>query len=227
MSRFLPADHYVHDEPLLAKSVRTAAKLVTRSLHGAMLVGIEPDDVDPELGYIVPGEFSDDGTRCVTQFVEKPTDAAARVLITRGAVWNSFIFWANATNLLAVMRDRLPQIVENMTRALLWRRPGEEGTPMLDELYERLPVIDFSRAVLQGAESALRVSTAPACGWTDLGTPQRVIQALRRFRASVWVQRERTGTCLCGQSKHETIERGRPRDALPGAITDHRLMLRR
>jgi len=179
---FLPADHYVHDEALLAESVRVAAELVTCGPDGPTLVGIEPDDVDPDLGYIVPGDPLDDGSRRVTQFIEKPTDAIARTLIAHGAVWNSFIFWANASALLALIRTRIPQIVADMTAVLLRRRPGEESTHSLDELYERLPVVDFSRAVLQGAESTLRVSTAPACGWTDLGTPQRVIQALQRFR---------------------------------------------
>jgi mannose-1-phosphate guanylyltransferase len=178
---FLPADHYVHDEALLAGTVRTAARLVSGSWEGATLIGIKPDTIDPELGYIVPGELVDDGTRYVAQFVEKPTDAVARSLIARGAVWNTFIFCARATTLLALMRSRLPKVVEDMTTALVRRRRDDEGTRALDELYERLPMIDFSRTVVQGAESALRVSTAPACGWTDLGTPRSVILALRRF----------------------------------------------
>jgi mannose-1-phosphate guanylyltransferase len=179
---FLPADHYVHDEAVLADTVRTAARLVSRSWEGATLIGIEPDNIDPELGYIVPGEPVDDnGTRRVAEFVEKPTDAVARALIARGAVWNTFIFCANATTLLAFMRSRLPEVVENMTTAFARRRQGDEGTRALDELYERLPVIDFSRTVVQGGESALRVSTAPACGWTDLGTPRSVLLALRRL----------------------------------------------
>jgi mannose-1-phosphate guanylyltransferase len=178
---FLPADHYVHDEALLADSMRTAAKFITRDRDGLTLVGIEPDDIDIELGYIVPGDPVEDGIRRVAQFVEKPTVAFARDLIARGAVWNSFIFWAHATTLLALLRGRLPEIVEEMTNALArdWRR--DEGMPALEELYERLPVVDFSRAIMQSAESVLRVSIAPACGWTDIGTPRRVIQALRRF----------------------------------------------
>jgi hypothetical protein len=51
----------------------------------------------------------------------------------------------------------------------------------LDELYQRLPIVDFSRAIVQGSESRLRVITAPACGWTDLGTPERVAQTLQRL----------------------------------------------
>ena len=35
--------------------------------------------------------------------------------------------------------------------------------------------------VIQGAEAQLRVITAPACGWSDLGTPQRVADTLARL----------------------------------------------
>jgi hypothetical protein len=44
----------------------------------------------------------------------------------------------------------------------------------LSELYERLPSIDFSRAIIQSAKSGLRVIPAPNCGWADLSTPQCV-----------------------------------------------------
>ncbi len=185
---FLPADHYVHDEASLADSMRTAAMFVTRDRDGVTVIGIEPDDIDIELGYIVPGGPVEDGIRRVAQFVEKPTAAFARDLIARGAVWNSFIFWAHATTLLALIRSRLPEIVEEMTNALArdWR--GDEDTPALEGLYESLPIIDFSRAVMQDAESVLRVSTAPACGWTDLGTPRRVVQTLQRLQLASAIQ---------------------------------------
>jgi mannose-1-phosphate guanylyltransferase len=48
-------------------------------------------------------------------------------------------------------------------------------------LYPQLPTLDFSRDVLQGQESRLRVLTVPACGWSDLGTPRRVADTLSRI----------------------------------------------
>jgi mannose-1-phosphate guanylyltransferase len=179
---FLPADHYVHDEALLADSVRAAFRFGSRGRDDITLIGIEPDEVDPELGYIVPGGPLDDSTHRVAEFVEKPAAATARELVARGAVWNSFIFAARATTLLALIRRRMPEIVRDMTAALTRDRRRAARARALDELYEHLPVLDFSRTVVQGAESILRVSTAPACGWTDLGTPRRVAQLLQRLR---------------------------------------------
>ena len=54
------------------------------------------------------------------------------------------------------------------------------GKAALGELYERLPNLDFSRDVLEGAEDTLRVLAVPGCGWSDLGTPQRVVECVRR-----------------------------------------------
>jgi hypothetical protein len=51
----------------------------------------------------------------------------------------------------------------------------------LDELYQDLPLVDFSRVVIQGSEEKLRVVKAPACGWSDLGTPKRVADTLKRI----------------------------------------------
>jgi hypothetical protein len=56
------------------------------------------------------------------------------------------------------------------------------GDGSLDKIYENLRSLDFSRDVLQGRESMLKVLTVPQCGWTDLGTPQRVGQILGQLR---------------------------------------------
>jgi mannose-1-phosphate guanylyltransferase len=174
---FLPADHYVADEQALAASLRDAANLLTRNPQGLALVGIEPDEPDPELGYIVPGRMLGDGAYAVQHFVEKPHPKLACELLASGALWNSFIFAANGASLLGMLRERIPSSVEEMATALA----RDDRTHALAELYERLEAVDFSRAIMQGAERSLRVIAAPQCGWTDLGTPKRVADTLRRL----------------------------------------------
>jgi mannose-1-phosphate guanylyltransferase len=185
---FLPADHYVRDENALAGSLRETANVLTRSPDGLALVGIEPDEADPELGYIVPGVALADGTRAVERFVEKPDENVARQLLASGALWNSFIFAASGPALIGLMRERMPDIVDAMATALARETHLGDRSTALADLYENLASIDFSRAVLQGAEARLRVVAAPACGWSDLGTPHRVLDTLRRLEVD---QRER------------------------------------
>jgi len=179
---FLPADHFVRDEAALAWSLREVATLLTRNPEELLLVGIEPEEADPELGYIVPARASsDDNLRAVERFVEKPQPTLARELLRSGALWNSFIFAACAPALLGMVRSVHPDIVERMETAIARDARLGGRSIALEEIYEDLPVVDFSRAVMQGAEQQLRVITAPACGWSDLGTPQRVGEALKRF----------------------------------------------
>ena len=52
---FLPADHFVLDESALARTLRDLALHLNHNPDGLTLIGIEPDEADPELGYIVPG----------------------------------------------------------------------------------------------------------------------------------------------------------------------------
>jgi mannose-1-phosphate guanylyltransferase len=178
---FLPADHFVRDEAALAGSLREVATQLTRNPEELLLLGIEPEEADPELGYIVPGGETGENLRGVRSFVEKPPVSTARLLLKQGALWNSFIFAAHGPALLGMIRAACPDNVERMETALARDARIGARSRALEEVYEDLAEVDFSRGVVQGAESALRVITAPACGWSDLGTPRRVAEALKRF----------------------------------------------
>ena len=177
---FLPADHFVADENALARALTQTVRLLACDPQHLLLLGMEPDEPDPELGYIVPGTANEFGSRTVGSFVEKPPTARARELIARGALWNSFIFAAHAAALLELIREREPDIVAAISAALLVDASGERRERALAQRYAELPSIDFSRGILQGAELRLCVVRAAACGWTDLGTPKRVRETLRR-----------------------------------------------
>lgn len=182
---FLPADHFVRHEAALAGSLREVATLLTRNPDELLLLGIEPEEADPELGYIVPATRGDgrhaEGVRGVERFVEKPQPALARNLLRAGALWNSFIFAAHAPALLGMIRRAQPDIVERMETALARDARLGARSIALEEVYADLPSVDFSRSIIEGAERTLRVLTVPACGWSDLGTPRRVAEALKRF----------------------------------------------
>lgn len=177
---FLPADHYVDDEALLATSMQEAAALLSGMHDDIVLLGIEPDGIDCELGYIVPGTRSDDGALTVDRFVEKPDTTLAESLLASGAVWNSFIFASKAQSLIDLMYQYMPNIVDDMWHALVSHARKDDQENALQDLYQNLLPIDFSRTMLQKSHDNLRLVTAPACGWTDLGTPKRVARVVRQ-----------------------------------------------
>ncbi len=172
---FLPSDHFVAHEARLARALQVAVS--SRLPSGeVLLLGIEPSAPDPELGYVVPhapSRLHED--RRVSRFVEKPSIDVAAALVADGALWNSFIFVAEVATIIDLVRFRYPSIVDDFETAL------GRGPDAVVELYERLPILDFSRAILQGAEPRLSVLRVPDCGWSDLGTPRRVAACLDRL----------------------------------------------
>jgi mannose-1-phosphate guanylyltransferase len=175
----LPSDHHVRERAVLARSMRQALAHLQRCPGQTLLLGFEPEESDPQLGYIVPGERDGQGNLRVLQFIEKPTRAQAHQLISRGALWNAFIMASTVETLLALFMRRVPEIVDVMCAAIErdLRTPGRMWA--VDRLYEALPIVDFSRDILAGQSSHLRLLPVPMCGWSDLGTPERVAQALR------------------------------------------------
>jgi len=168
----LPADHHLRNEEILSESLREAADLASMRPDAIYLLGIEADEPDPEMGYILPASRAQPGPAAVVQFLEKPTQVHAKALIDQGALWNSFIMAASVRALLNLFDDRFETAREAMKL---------DGAP-LDAAYQLLPTVDFSRDVLAGNESVLRVLPVPHCGWSDLGTASRVASTLRRLK---------------------------------------------
>jgi mannose-1-phosphate guanylyltransferase len=178
----IPSDHYVEREHVLARALDRAMRAVAGA-RGASIgfLGVEPESADPELGYIVRGEPLGDGACSVARFVEKPVRAEAAKLLKRRALWNSFILVARAAALVDLIALRYPAEVAAFRR--VWERSSdaEHRSCELDRLYETLRDIDFSRHVVEGTAAPLHVVPVPACGWSDLGTPERVAECLRRL----------------------------------------------
>lgn len=170
----LPSDHHVIDESVLTRSLANAIGALLYRRAEIVLLGVTPDNLDTELGYIAPAGPPTNGLLSVAEFVEKPARTHAARLIAAGALWNTFMLVANGRELLELMRARDPSVVADLHRAL------ERGaTPTLREIYCRLPALDFSRDIVQHNPPAFSAIRMPACGWTDLGTVDRVRRSLR------------------------------------------------
>lgn len=177
----LPADHHVRDELTLAKAMHQALDSLQSCDRSIVLLGLEPEQCDPDLGYILPGPADANGIAEIDRFVEKPTAILARQLINRGGLWNAFILASSAATLMALFKGHMHSTVDAMKKALQHDRRTPGNPSLLAELYGQLQTVDFSRDILQSEERLLRVLRVGPCGWSDLGTPERVARALRRI----------------------------------------------
>lgn len=178
----LPSDHYIRSEAVLVTRMQRAAQVLAHCEREIILLGISPEEADPELGYIEPGAADGAGLSRVQRFVEKPAAAVAQALLERGGVWNSFIMAGRAQAFLDIFAARFPEVVMAMVDALQAEADGWASGGLRD-LYDDLPDVDFSKHVITGHEPRLRLLPVPACGWSDLGTPERVARCLERLPA--------------------------------------------
>jgi len=169
---FLPSDHYVADEDVLRDSVARALHVVPRDGAGVLLLGMDPTERDQEYGWILPD--GDGEVTGVRRFVEKPPAEAARDLASVGALVNSFVIVARAQAMVDLFDRMLPDLLRTFRAHL----GGPRHVTDLSGLYQSIPTHDLSRDVLQRAPKSLSVVRVPSCGWSDLGTPARLLSFL-------------------------------------------------
>jgi mannose-1-phosphate guanylyltransferase len=176
----LPSDHFVGNERVLRGAVIQALDAVVADPARVVLVGMPPRESDTEYGWILPSRCT--GRVCrVGAFVEKPDRMTARTLMRRGAILNSFIIAGTGD----ALKRLYPRSMSHLVRELAaWCDNDATDLTELASLYRGLPWSDFSKDVLQRSCESLSVVRATACGWTDLGTPDRLRHHWRQFAGS-------------------------------------------
>lgn len=168
----LPSDHFVRDERSLQIALLQALDGARDGRERVTLLGITPEGPVSDYGWILP-EAGPGRLRPIRRFVEKPAAPIASELLARGGLWNSFLLAAHGQALVDLFERHLPRLLA------AFREVDVSDARAVERLYDGIQPADFSRDVLQESTARLRVLEVPPCGWTDLGTPQRVAECLR------------------------------------------------
>jgi mannose-1-phosphate guanylyltransferase len=170
----LPSDHFVESEETMNTALEQALSAVTGSEVPIVLMGVRPDAPEEEYGWILPCPGPENCPHRVASFREKPDVCSVASLLQQGALLNTFIIVADSRCLMALFKDRTPQLWGPFNETLSGWTLGSLPQGNLADLYHSIPSLDFSKEVLEGAAEKLWVYPVPSCGWTDLGTPQRL-----------------------------------------------------
>jgi mannose-1-phosphate guanylyltransferase len=171
----LPSDHYVHEEKTFAESIVRAQK-TSQTSHSVVLLAAIPDEAETQYGWILPERSASRRTMRVARFHEKPAKLLAQSLLKDGALWNTFIMTGPVRRFWELGERHLP--VQTAAFSSYCRLVGtEDESAFLRQIYQDLPAADFSRDVIEKA-NGLVVESLQSCGWSDWGTPQRVLNSL-------------------------------------------------
>lgn len=183
-----PTDHYVDPPERYADQVRRARNVAARSRDLVVVVGAQPNEPDPELGYLALGAAIADIplVRRVRGFVEKPTVTHAVELNAQGALWNTMVTCGSIEALFAVAREAQPRLVE-IVEALIPLIGSPDEDDALDYIYRTQPNVSFSKDILEHAPDRLAAIALEDVEWSDWGRAERIETTLhlRKQRAEL------------------------------------------
>jgi mannose-1-phosphate guanylyltransferase len=172
----VPSDHDFRAPAKMRRALSTARR-AARAGVDMVLIGARAECAASDLGWIVPKPArAARSVASIETFVEKPGPEIAARLFERGALWNTMLCVARGQALWQLGRTHLPAqvaLLEEYGQSLGSGRARE----CLRQVYERLTPADFSRDLV-AASRGLRVTAMDGAGWSDCGTPERLVAAL-------------------------------------------------
>jgi mannose-1-phosphate guanylyltransferase len=178
------------DEPAFTAALECAFSIAAEHTNSVVLLGAPPQSPEADYGWIElgPSISGSGGTGChsafhVRGFFEKPLLRIAGKLLSRGALWNTFVTVGHVGAFLEIMNVALSNFAKCLRTDQLWS--GSE-IHIPDSLYKNLRPVDFSRDVLSVQARRLVVSRMGETGWSDLGQPKRVLAAIRSAGLEPW-----------------------------------------
>jgi mannose-1-phosphate guanylyltransferase len=126
-------------------------------------------------------------------FVEKPSAEAAKMIMRKGALWNTLVLVVACKTLLQAMEHATPEMYrafEPVRDAI--GTAGEQR--VIERVYQKLPSLNFSKRVLEmltyGNRQNLTVLPVRGVTWKDWGTSDRLSNTLRQLGAPDFVTAE-------------------------------------
>jgi mannose-1-phosphate guanylyltransferase len=172
-----PSDHFVYPESGYINILQAAVE-ETAYINRLILLGVAPDGLELEYGWIQPGAvISENGccVRSVRSFIEKPALAEARAAMEAGALWNTFVLVGKVEKLWELGWNYLPKMMplfERLSDAVGSYRERE----VIRSIYESMPTLNFSSGLLQRATDQVAVVKLKDIFWSDWGSPGRIIR---------------------------------------------------
>ncbi|HEY7153617.1 MAG TPA: sugar phosphate nucleotidyltransferase, partial [Gemmataceae bacterium] len=176
-----PSDHLVVEEARFMAEVAEIARWVDKNPRRIVLLAAEPTSPEVEYGWIEPGDglgsLSGEEIRAVRAFWEKPSLATARSCMAAGHLWNTSVIIAKVSALLELARVAVPALDDRLRQLGKFRGTPDEAAAVY-QAYQLMAKTDFSRTVLEARPDGLAVFALRGIGWSDLGSPRRVMDAI-------------------------------------------------
>lgn len=179
-----PSDHFVYPEDRFLDVVQRAVFIATRMSNHLLLLGVRPDRLEREYGWMEldesPAGLPHEQVRTVLSFIEKPNAEEAIAAFQKGALWNTLVcagtvdaFWRLGWQCFPTMMP----LFERLESAI---HTSDEAR-VLEAIYQDMPAGNFSTGLLQQASRQVVALELTGVLWSDWGKPERIAETLRQI----------------------------------------------
>jgi len=176
-----PSDHFIYPEERFVDAVSKIVAAVDVLPDKLVLLGVTPDALELDYGWIRPGRelWHLDGCciRAVEGFCEKPGFEEAKAVFEAGGLWNTLIFAAKVEALWEMGWKYIPEIMPQF-EDLCVRVDALNQPWLLDEIYRGMPKRNFSSDLLTRAVHDIAAVELDGVRWSDWGRPERIVSTL-------------------------------------------------
>jgi mannose-1-phosphate guanylyltransferase len=169
-----PTDHFIDSDRDFMAHVGYAAHIISSLPQKIAILGVVPDRPESGFGYILPSNPLEgfENTYMVKEFTEKPGPQAARHIISRGGLWNTFVMVFRLSRMMELFREFVPHEFEKLSPLRHW--PENAAT-----LYQKLDSWNLSSSlVARIPEHLIALQIEDVC-WSDWGTRESVERTFR------------------------------------------------
>lgn len=179
-----PSDHFVYPEDRFLDVVRNAVRAAKYLKDWLFLLGVTPDRLEPEYGWIHPGPhlgwIGGHKLQAAHTFLEKPSLDRCKAAMAAGALRNTLVLAARVETLWQMGWQCVPEMMP------LFEKYGNAvGTSqelaVLEDIYEVMPARNLSSDLLERLPRRVAVIELTSVLWSDWGRPERIIQTLQHI----------------------------------------------
>jgi len=174
----LPADHHITKVPEFWAAIHAGCESAVSG--NIVTFGIQPEHPETGYGYIRGGDASEDGSRGIIEFVEKPDLPTAEEYLEDGNYyWNAGIFLFRPKDMIAAFKAHAPDILASVEKALSEGKSVDALTYLDAVEFDKCRSESFDYAIMEKADNISLIGPIDI-GWNDIGSWRAVSEFEKR-----------------------------------------------
>ena len=171
----IPADHLISGQEAFLKAVQVARDAASQGY--IVTFGAKATRPETSFGYIRPSPTTLAVTNVPTveEFVEKPDAKRAETYLSKGYLWNTGMFMADASVLLIEFEKHAADLGRHVSKSIKLAKCDLDFLRLDHDAFAEAPTISVDYAVIERTEKAAVVPIE--FDWSDMGSWQALWEA--------------------------------------------------